>query len=61
MRVRFVQGKIGSNLAYCKSYLSVIWETKENPYKAARSELTNSQKKLQWSIYEFILHKEQKL
>jgi len=25
-----VQGKIGSNLAYCKSYLSVIWESKEN-------------------------------
>jgi hypothetical protein len=34
-----VQGKIGSNLAYCKSYLSVTWETKENPYKAARLNL----------------------
>jgi len=52
-----VQGKIGSNLAYCKSYLSVIWKTKENPHKAARSELTNSQKILQCSMYEFILHK----
>jgi len=41
-----VQGKTGSNLAYCKSYLSVIWETKENPYKAAKSELNKLPKEI---------------
>lgn len=49
--------RMGSHIGYSKCYLLTILEIKEKPHETSRAELTHSWNKLQYSLYQFMLHK----